>query len=71
MSQMSNFSPHEVMELHELIVGEVTAAQKMQAMLGVVHDQDLKEYIEWSLQMKQQRIAGLENIMNQAKNTSF
>lgn len=71
MNQASGFVPHEVLEMHELIVGEVNAAHKMQAMLGVVHDQDLRQYMEQSLNMKQQRISMLQNLMNKAKNTSF
>lgn len=71
MNQSNVFAPHEVMELHELIVGEVTAVQKMQAMMGLIHDQTLEDYIQSSLQMKQQRIAAFENLMTRAQNTSF
>lgn len=71
MNQIKGFGPHEVMELHELLVGEVTAGQKMQSMMSVIHDKDLQEYMKWSLQMKQQRISGLEKLMETAKNTTF
>lgn len=71
MNKINGFGPHEVMELHELLVGEVTASQKMQSMMSVIHDKDLQEYMNWSLQMKQQQIPALEKLMETAKNTSF
>ncbi|MCM0759881.1 MULTISPECIES: spore coat protein [Sporomusa] len=71
LNQPTGFTPHEVMELHELIVGEITALQKMQAMMGVVHDCDLKGYIQNCTQTKQQRISAFQNLMDKAQNTTF
>lgn len=71
MNQTTVFAPHEVMELHELIVGETNASQKMQSMMGIIHDPDLQHYLQSSLQMKQQRIQKLGNLMEKAKNINF
>lgn len=60
----SLFAPHELLELHELLAGEATAAQKLQTSLNLVQDAQLKTLMQASLTAKQTRISQVEQILN-------
>ena len=48
--------PHEALELHEVLRGEMTAVTKLQATMGVVRDPDLKAFMRTTLNNKQMAI---------------
>lgn len=65
MSQ-NTFGPHELLELHEILASEITAAQKMQTAMGTVNDSEFHSFIKMSLNSKQKRISTLEQLAQSA-----
>jgi similar to spore coat protein len=47
-------TPHEALELHEIIRSEVTVTIKLQASLAMVMDPELKSFMEKVLQSKKE-----------------
>ncbi len=52
MSTLSKLTPHELLELHELINNELTCTKKLQASLALIKDRDLHSFMESSIQLK-------------------
>ncbi|MDQ7795066.1 MAG: hypothetical protein RDU89_11750 [bacterium] len=53
---MPNLSPREALDLHEILRGYSVGATKLQAMLPLVEDADLKAYMQDALQRTQSRM---------------
>lgn len=62
----NNFAPHELLELHELLASETTAALKLQASARVVQDNQLQALIQRSLTAKQSRLHQMVDLVNTA-----
>jgi similar to spore coat protein len=60
MSSTIQLTPHETMELHEILHNEVTAAKKLQASMAMATDQDLRSLMERSLQAKRNTLDGYQ-----------
>lgn len=56
MNQTTELNPHEMLELHEIIRGEVTCAKKTQANLSKITNPEFKAFMQDSLQMKKTTI---------------
>lgn len=63
---MGRLAPHEALELHEILRTESLGATKVQAMLPMVTDAELKAFMQESLQRKQDRIQRLRQVAQSA-----
>lgn len=63
MERLIEFAPHELLECHEILSAEITAALKLQNALTVVKDPDLFAFMSSSLRKKQQHIENIENLL--------
>ena len=61
--QQTQFGPHELQELHEILASEATAACKLQASLEMVQNPQLKTLMQASLGAKQFNITQIENML--------
>lgn len=61
----SSITPHEALELHEILAGEVTAAQKMLANLKAVHDNDIRSFMEEAITARQRRANQIQQLLTQ------
>ncbi|HHV64696.1 MAG TPA: hypothetical protein GXX46_06450 [Peptococcaceae bacterium] len=66
MAGQLKLSTHEMLELHEIIRGEVTCAKKIQANIGAVMDGDLKAFMQDSLEKKKGIINKYHDLYDQA-----
>ena len=64
MEKLTEFAPHELLECHEILSAEITAALKLQSALTVVKDPDLYAFMSASLGKKQQRIQSIEKLLH-------
>ena len=62
MSAQTELTPHELLELHEIINSEVTCTKKLQASLGMVSDVDLKSLMEHSIQLKKDILSNYQDL---------
>ena len=53
------------MELHELLNYEIIEAKKAQLSMSMVQDQELKTFVQDSLNTKKSAIQQMENFINQ------
>ncbi|SDE00690.1 hypothetical protein [Sporomusa acidovorans] len=65
----NTFAPHELLDLHELLSAEVTTAEKLQARISMVNDNELKSFMQTCLIAKQNRIAQMSQIVANATDT--
>lgn len=64
--QRLEYGPHELIEVHEVLFSEITAAQKLQQAMDQTQDKELKSFIQTSLDRKQRRIGMLSQLTSQA-----
>ncbi len=64
MNQTTQLAPHEALELHEIIRGEITAATKIQAGLAMVQDKDMKAFMQTCLTAKQNALRQYQDFYN-------
>lgn len=64
MSTISELTPHEMLELHEIINSEVTCTKKLQASLGMVKDSNLQLFMEGSIQLKKDTLNKYQDFYN-------
>ncbi|WP_027624192.1 hypothetical protein [Clostridium lundense] len=65
MENRSKLAPHETLELHELLTTSVLAAKKTNATLSMVNDQELKNFLQCSLDSKKATIQELQDFLKQ------
>jgi len=53
-------APHEALELHELITSELIEYKKLQTTLGMVEDNELKDFMKESMKIKKENIEQLQ-----------
>lgn len=63
MQKQKSLAPHEAMELHDLLKSEVTGYKKLQMTVGMVEDNELKEFIKESLNFKRENIEQLQKFI--------
>ena len=55
-------APHETLELHEIIQNEVACARKLQANIKRIQDQELKNFMQNSLQAKRETLSEFKSL---------
>lgn len=56
-------APHETLEVHELLRGEITGYKKLQASMAMVQDNELKQFMKDSLNSKQGNIEQIQQFI--------
>ncbi|WP_238475857.1 hypothetical protein [Clostridium manihotivorum] len=64
MNDVNKFAPHETLELHELLNTGVLAAKKLNTTVGMVKDQELKEFMKNTLTTKKTNINDIQSIVS-------
>jgi similar to spore coat protein len=62
MSATNLIAPHEILELHEIVQNEVACARKLQANMNRIQDQELKTFMQNSLQAKRETLSELKSL---------
>lgn len=57
------FAPHEALELHELMLSEITGYKKLQTNIIMVEDNELKAFMKESLGFKRESIERLQQFI--------
>jgi similar to spore coat protein len=57
---VGKLAPHEALELHEVLRLESVSASKLQMMMPLVKDNDLKSYMQDCLQSKQDNMQAMQ-----------
>lgn len=61
----SGLTNHELLELHELFSSEIIGAKKIQANMSMVQNEELKNFVQESLNSKKNMIQQMQNFINQ------
>ncbi|MEW9097231.1 MAG: hypothetical protein AB2417_19335 [Clostridiaceae bacterium] len=59
MENQTKLAPHETLELHELLSSSVFGVKKANATLNMVNDEELKNFLQTSLNSKKSSIQEL------------
>lgn len=70
MANQPTIAPHEILELHEMLSGDLVVAKKLQLMIPMVQDGDLKNLMQQTLQKKKMTIDQIEEFYNNHTNFS-
>ena len=70
MQNNASLAPHEILELHELISGEIVSLKRTQASMSMVNDNELKNYMQQCLNSKKTAIQQIQNFINTQYNFS-
>ena len=63
MNNNNNLTPHEILELRELMDTDIIGAKKMQASIPMVEDDELKSFMERCLDSKKENINSMQNFI--------
>ena len=63
MQNEKALTPHEALELHQLLRNEMTGYKKMQSSINMVEDNELKEFIKESIYFKRENIELLQQFI--------
>jgi len=66
INSKAQFTPHEMLELHEMIRSEVLGARKIEASLAMVTDPDLKSFMQQSMQSKQDTLTRFQSFYKES-----
>ncbi|GAB6171948.1 hypothetical protein JCM15765_14260 [Paradesulfitobacterium aromaticivorans] len=66
MPNNPGLSPHEMLELHEILGSKVTEAKKIQASKAMVNDPDLADFMDKAFEMKKAEIEALQQFIEPA-----
>ncbi|WP_411679316.1 hypothetical protein [Clostridium thailandense] len=69
MQNNTNLAPHEMLELHELISGEIVSLKRTQANISMVNDNELKNYMQQCLNSKKTAIEQIQNFISTQYNS--
>lgn len=69
MQNNASLAPHEMLELHELINGEIVSLKRTQASMSMVNDNELKNYMQQCLNSKKTAIQQIQNFINTQYNS--
>lgn len=70
MANQPTITPHELLELHEMLSSDLVVAKKLQLMIPMVQDGDLKNLMQQTLQKKKMAIDEVEEFYNNHTNFS-
>ncbi|MBC8016172.1 MAG: hypothetical protein H7X79_10585 [Sporomusaceae bacterium] len=65
MNSKAQLTPHEMLELHEIIRSEALCSKKIQTTLAIVDDPDLRSFMQLSLQSKKDTLTQYQALYNQ------
>lgn len=65
MENKTQLAPHETLELHELLSSSVLGVKKANATLNMVNDEELKNFLQTSLNSKKSSIQELQGFLKQ------
>ncbi|MBU5483494.1 hypothetical protein KQI86_04075 [Clostridium sp. MSJ-11] len=65
MENQTKLAPHETLELHELLSSSVLGVKKANATLNMVNDEELKNFLQTSLNSKKSSIQELQGFLKQ------
>lgn len=57
------FASHEALELHELLRSEITGYKKLQTMIVMAEDNELKEFMKESMNFKRENIEQMQKFI--------
>ena len=60
-------SPHEALELHELLRSEITGYKKLKTSIIMVEDNELKDFMKESMDFKKENIEQLQRFITAQK----
>lgn len=63
MYNAKGLTPHDALELNEVMNGEMVTMKMMQLSVNMVQDPDLKTFIQKSLQAKQARMQEMQQFL--------
>lgn len=58
-----SLTPHEALELHELLRSEISGYKKLQTTINMVEDNELKEFIKESMNFKRDNIEQMQKFI--------
>lgn len=64
MNNQGKMAPHEALEIRSLMGSEVNCAKKTQAFMGMVQDQELKSFMQNSLDAKKRAIEEMQRTIS-------
>ncbi len=67
MQREKALSPHEAMELHELMRSEITGYKKLRSSIIMVEDNELKNFMKESMSFKKENIEQLQQFITAQK----
>jgi len=62
VSATNLMTPHEILELHEIVQNEIVYARKLQANMNRIQDQELKNFMQNSLQAKRETLSEIKSL---------
>ncbi|MEW9096308.1 MAG: hypothetical protein AB2417_14615 [Clostridiaceae bacterium] len=65
MENRTKLAPHETLELHELLSNSVLGIKKANTTLNMVNDEELKNFLQSSLNNKKNNIQELQGFLKQ------
>ena len=71
MSATNLMTPHEILELHEIVQNEIVYARKLQANMNRIQDQELKNFMQNSLQAKRETLSEIKSLYYVIKFTIY
>ncbi|MDS0527370.1 hypothetical protein NNC19_16895 [Clostridium sp. SHJSY1] len=63
MEEKGKLTPHEIIELRELLDSNVVGAKKIQDSMSKVNDDELESFMEKCLDSKKENISTIENFI--------
>lgn len=66
MHNNTTLTPHELLEVHELLTSEMSSMRKLQNHVSTVKEQELKTFLQTSLTTKERRISQLQLLLGNA-----
>ena len=64
MPDYIKLAPHETIQLRELLTSSVLGAKKLKSSISLVDDEELKSFMENSLNAKKASIEAMTNLIN-------
>jgi hypothetical protein len=68
MNDITKFTPHEALELHELLNAGVLDVKKLNATIGIVQDEELKQFMQTTLNTKKASVNDIQATVSKIQN---
>lgn len=63
MPNQNELTPHEMLELHEILCNETLGIKKIESMISMVKDQELASYIQSTLAARRQKLKEFQDLV--------